>query len=96
MNLEDAARNRKVARFRVDRLQVDGETSLQGVCMGQELTVESIVRDHGKRLFSLAYRICAEEFLAHHLLQKSLLQIHRACRPFMVTAQRTLGLIRSP
>jgi DNA-directed RNA polymerase specialized sigma24 family protein len=64
--------------------------------MGQELTVESIVRDHGKRLFNLAYRICGEEFLPQGLLQESLLQIHRACRPFMVTAQRTLGLIRSP
>jgi len=36
-------------RVRVDRLPVDWETSLQGVCMGQELTVESIVKDPGKR-----------------------------------------------
>jgi hypothetical protein len=34
MNLEDAARDRRVARFRADRLQVDGETSLQGVWQG--------------------------------------------------------------
>jgi RNA polymerase sigma-70 factor (ECF subfamily) len=50
--------------------------------MGQELTVESIVRNHGKRLFNLAYRICGDEFLAQDLLQESLLQIHRALPSF--------------
>jgi RNA polymerase sigma-70 factor (ECF subfamily) len=50
--------------------------------MGQGLTVESIVKDLGTRLFNLAYRICGDEFLAEDLLQESLLQIHKALPSF--------------
>jgi RNA polymerase sigma factor (sigma-70 family) len=46
------------------------------------MTFVSIVKEHGKRLFNLAYRICGEEFLAEDLLQESLLQIHRALPSF--------------
>lgn len=46
------------------------------------MTVESIVKEHGKRLFNLAYRICGDEFLAEDLLQESLLEIHKALPSF--------------
>jgi RNA polymerase sigma-70 factor (ECF subfamily) len=46
------------------------------------MTIDSIVKEHGKRLFNLAYRICGDEFLAEDLLQESLLQIHRALPSF--------------
>jgi len=46
------------------------------------MTIESIVKKHGGRLFNLAYRICGDKFLAEDLLQESLLQIHRALPSF--------------
>jgi RNA polymerase sigma-70 factor (ECF subfamily) len=46
------------------------------------MTIDSIVKEHGKRLFNLAYRICGDEFLAEDLLQESLLQIHKAMPSF--------------
>ena len=49
---------------------------------GDEMTIESIVKKHGGRLFNLAYRICGDKFLAEDLLQESLLQIHRALPSF--------------
>ena len=46
------------------------------------MTIESIVKKHGGRLFNLAYPICGDKFLAEDLLQESLLQIHRALPSF--------------
>jgi len=49
---------------------------------GEKLTIESIVKEHGKRLLNLAYRICGDRFMAEDLLQESLVSIHEALPSF--------------
>ena len=49
---------------------------------GSPPTIESILADHGKRLYNLAYRICGDQDLAEDLLQESLIEIDRALPKF--------------
>lgn len=44
--------------------------------------IDTIVQEHGKRLFNLAYRICGDEDLAEDLFQESLIAIHEALPSF--------------
>ncbi len=44
--------------------------------------IESIVREHGKRLYNLAYRICGDAELAEDLYQESLIAINQALPSF--------------
>ncbi|MBN1798942.1 MAG: RNA polymerase sigma factor [Spirochaetales bacterium] len=48
----------------------------------ESISIDDIVKKHGKRLYNLAYRICGDQTYAEDLLQESFIQIQKALPNF--------------